>query len=100
MGAEERALLATSGVRAVVERLIARQPEAFWSEHAMLVGWVQECAQHAEACKRAGHAVGAGQAPTGAAKWQRPWPARASTGVLPLLSAPRPSPPIAPQQRI
>ncbi|PRW58718.1 copper responsive regulator 1 isoform A [Chlorella sorokiniana] len=37
MGPEERALLAQSGVRAVVERLVARQPEAFWSQHAMLV---------------------------------------------------------------
>lgn len=39
MGPEERALLAQSGVRAVVERLVARQPEAFWSQHAMLVGF-------------------------------------------------------------
>lgn len=37
MGPEERALLAQSGVRAVVERLVARQPEALWSQHAMLV---------------------------------------------------------------
>lgn len=37
MGPEECALLASSGVRAVVERLVARQPEAFWSEHAMLI---------------------------------------------------------------
>lgn len=37
MGPEERALLASSGVRAVVERLVAAQPEAFWSQHAMLV---------------------------------------------------------------
>ena len=37
MGPEERALLAQSGVRAVVERLVSRQPEAFWSQHAMLV---------------------------------------------------------------
>lgn len=38
IGPQERALLAQSGVRAVVERLVARQPEAFWSQHAMLVG--------------------------------------------------------------
>lgn len=37
IGPQERALLAQSGVRAVVERLVARQPEAFWSQHAMLV---------------------------------------------------------------
>ncbi|KAL4859578.1 Teosinte glume architecture 1 [Chlorella vulgaris] len=37
MGSEEHALLASSGVRAVVERLVARQPGAFWSEHAMLI---------------------------------------------------------------
>ncbi|KAL4430673.1 hypothetical protein ABPG75_005929 [Micractinium tetrahymenae] len=37
IGPEERQLLAQSGVRAVVERLVARQPEAFWSQHAMLV---------------------------------------------------------------
>ena len=37
MGPEERALLVQSGVRAVVERLVAAQPQAFWSERAMLV---------------------------------------------------------------
>ncbi|KAL4432422.1 hypothetical protein ABPG77_001721 [Micractinium sp. CCAP 211/92] len=37
IGPEERQLLAQSGVRAVVERLVARQPQAFWSQHAMLV---------------------------------------------------------------
>jgi hypothetical protein len=37
MGPEERALLAQSGARAVVERLVAAQPQAFWSERAMLV---------------------------------------------------------------
>jgi hypothetical protein len=37
MGSEERQLLAASGVRAVVERFVARQPQAFWSQHAMLV---------------------------------------------------------------
>ena len=36
-GRKERALLAQSGVRAVVERLVAAQPQAFWSERAMLV---------------------------------------------------------------
>ena len=37
MDPEERALLAQSGAHAVVERLVAAQPQAFWSERAMLV---------------------------------------------------------------
>lgn len=38
MGPEEREAMATQGVRGVVERLVAQQPEAFWAQHTMLVG--------------------------------------------------------------
>lgn len=37
MGPEERQALATEGVRAVVERLVAAQPHPFWRQHTVLL---------------------------------------------------------------